>query len=349
MTQTTAACLLKKAEELEQSPHLKVLLEETEKSEEKVEIVVEKPYNPHQKKLNRLKKENESFQKSLMGLSPFKYFSVHMSKSNLHMLATRFYMTFDASQIGRMTAETRLKVIEYGKEGFRKTFHKYIYDILDDHMMLHEEYEERRLEYLIENEKEAVLVTKEDLAYLEDVFTEGFEKASRLFFSLADDNKAYHSDFKREDCYTIVLEMATNILRRIPYVNRDAIKSIREAFVADLNEIETNPIFKNYGEYTVKPLSFEVVEKTEEKYVLGEHAHELLKNYATYIGTLRKLDDKDEFLLLCAGMLTALEEAGEDLESNSLERGRVSWIHFRLPEIVQMIKEVAEEQTTASH
>lgn len=344
--------LIEKAKELEASKHLDKLLDLT--SEEVIQPATKPvvPYVPQTGRLTRLSEVNEGMVDKIKSVSPFLVSTFNNLSDNWEHFIQRFYKIFDTKQMARMSYETRMTVIQHGKIGFKKLLRRVRGTIFPLRYMFTEMYEEKRFDYLINYDREPILLTEEDYNYVESIFLEAFETLSLNYFALDGVNVATGHKLTKDVSDESVITMATTAVRRFPYLGDYTMKKLHECFVNNLRRIDSHFIFENYQEYTLKPLSFHVVIEGEDGTLkFYDDSLSKLERISRDLRYLKKLGDNQEVYLLCAGMVKIVEMFEEALRNEEKMNASIStkksvWLlSSRLPTIIEVLSDLVQVET----
>lgn len=315
-----AVQLMKKARSLEERQALgqirEAIQESKQKEVEEREGNKPSPYNPAQKRLDRLT-SGELIHNGTMGrFYPTNHVTFSVGETNFLTFIEKCYRSFKKGQIERMTVETRLEVIECAKVGFSKKVRQYRRDILPERCMDTERYETERLEYLMAHTEEPILINEDVFLEIENVGLKYFELGSRTFFSLTEANKIGGVGLYIQGARPLAREFSLALLRVVPFMSDSLHSDLQRYLIDNLHSVERLDCFKNYHEYKTPPLSFQMPTNANQKDYQNDSRRNRMVSLLTgdKLDNLLKLGDDEEVLRICRQMI----ELGESYEKDFL-------------------------------
>lgn len=345
--------VLKVARELGKSSVLETIkIEMKKKQEEKNKELkqIKNPYSPRKNTLEKLSEYNPELEMELMNLNPYSRVFLRTIDKHYYKFINTSYKMFPAALIQRMTVPTRLKVIEYASNGVRETLRGYRDKITSSNFMFQDKYEEKRMEYLIKHGKEPICIKEKDYQYFEDVFNNMFKKVSKIYFDLNGNNEITKNHFSKYDCEEYMVQIFADYLRKSAIIHESVLRELKDYFLKRLYTAEENPIFKNYDEYKIKPLSNQLVFEKEEKYFPRKNSLKDFKFIAIHLENLKELDSPEEIFQLCSAIVNLLHDLDEKIEGgcsmdkiNESTRSGIYPMIKNLPQIVKILEELNDK------
>ncbi|PFJ38795.1 hypothetical protein [Bacillus thuringiensis] len=277
-----------------------------EKRKKEQEVIIENPYRPTKKTIERLKSEIEGVGYLITVFSPYKVSGVNSDKKVFSTLLTKLFGY--NTTIKRMEEGTKKDLIVAGIEGLQKTFYINRQRLLLHGKMFEKDFLENRLEYVMKNGEEAEEVSESVYDFLEQQFIEIMKEAMYIYFDVKESRKSkyklglsYHSD-------ALLFQYRISCLTGIDDMNDYFVNEIQRYFAGKIYRAMFDELKEVYPKCKIRFLTYQLVRENEknELYV-HEYDYEGFFKICEHFEQLKELFDAEELETLLNAWLLILD------------------------------------------
>ena len=226
---------------------------------EEMEEVKPPEYKPNKQSLEKLTNVNPILYDAFRHFSFSRVFTENSFNKNNWYRILRHTFPYKYNQIVRMSNETQATVKELGIKGIMATFHTHRANFFVKDEMIEPDYEENRLAYLIQRQKEPSRVySNEEYDYILFHFKDMITKAIDVFFS---SDPAYQSPQTYKD---LLLDFHYRMLERFDTLSDTLLEALQTEFLGKIRkESVSEEDYIRYKNYQIPLLTWRI--KMEEK------------------------------------------------------------------------------------
>ncbi|MCU7667209.1 hypothetical protein [Bacillus thuringiensis] len=278
------------------------------------ETIIENPYRPTKKTIEKLKNELEGVGYLIAVFSPYVITGVNSDKKVFSTLLTKLFGY--STTINRMEEDTKKDLIVAGMEGLQKTFYSNRQKLLFRGAMFENDFLENRLEYLMKNGEEAEEISESVYDFLEQKFIEIMKEAMYIYFDVKESRESnnklglsYHSD-------KLLFRYRISCLTGIDDMNNYFVNEIQRYFAGKIYRAMFDELKEIYPKCKIKFLTYKLIQRTEknELYV-HEYDYEGFFKLCEHFEQLKDVLDAGEIETILNAWLLILDVYQKAIDS----------------------------------
>ncbi|MDA1675077.1 hypothetical protein [Bacillus cereus group sp. TH152-1LC] len=304
---------LKSINKLELKKQIKEQIGEENRKKEQ-ETIIENPYRPTKKTIEKLKRELEGVGYLITVFSPYKVSGVNSDKKVFSTLLAKLFGY--NTTIKRMEEGTKKDLIVAGIEGLQKTFYVNRQRLLLHGTMFENDFLENRLEYVMKNGEEAEEVSESVYDFLEQQFIEIMKEAMYIYFDVKESRKNNYKLGLSSHSDALLFQYRISCLTGIDDMNDYFVNEIHRYFAGKIYRAMFDELKEVYPKCKIRFLTYQLVRENEknELYV-HEYDYEGFFKICEHFEQLKELFDAEELETLLNAWLLILDAYQKAIDS----------------------------------